>query len=56
MGDNPAGHYFVLRDLFQMSLFKLAMILLLKIYTAGKIFGKICLKAFRDNFFPICGL
>ena len=51
MGDNPAGHCFVLRDLFQMSFFKLIMIVLLKTYTASKTFGKICLKAIRDTFF-----
>ena len=28
----------------------------LKMHAAGKIFGKICLKAIRDTFFPICGL
>ena len=56
LGDNPAGHCFVLRDLFPMSFFKLVMIVLLKIYTTSKIFGKIFLKAIRDTFFPICGL
>ena len=34
-----------------MSIFKLAMVVLLKIYVAGKIFGKISLKAIRDTFF-----
>ena len=51
LGDNPARHCFVLRDLSPMSIFKLVMIVLLKIYVAGKIFGKICLKAIRDTFF-----
>ena len=50
-GDNPAGHCFVLRDLFPMTFFKLVMIVLLKIYAAGKIFGKIYLKAIRNTFF-----
>ena len=50
-GDNPAGHCFVLRDLFPMSFFKLVKIVLLKIEAAGKIFGKICLKAIRNTFF-----
>ena len=36
-----------------MSLFKLAIIALLKIYTTGKMFGKVCLKA---TIFPICSL
>ena len=39
-----------------MSFFKLVMIVLPKIYAAGKIFGKIfgkiSLKAIRDTFFP----
>ena len=39
-----------------MSFFKLVMIVLLKIYGTGKIFGKICLKAIRDTFFSIYGL
>ena len=34
-----------------MNLSKLVMIVLLKIYAAGKFFGKICLKAIRDTFF-----
>ena len=51
LGDNPSGHCFVLSDLFQMSFFKLFMIVLLKIYTTGRIFVKICLKAIRDTFF-----
>ena len=55
-GDNPAGHCFVLRDLFLMSFFKLVMMVLLKIYAAGKIFGKIYLKAIRNTFFLICGV
>ena len=51
MGENPAGHYVILRDLFPMSFFKLVMTVLLKIYAEGKIFGKICLKAIRATFF-----
>ena len=51
LGDNPAGHCFALRDLFPISFFKLVMIVLLKIYAAVKIFGKICLKVIRDTFF-----
>ena len=40
-----------------MSFFKLVMIVLLKIYTAGKMFGKICLKAIGDTFFSnICSV
>ena len=42
---------FILRDLYPMSFFKLVMIVLLKIYAAGKIFGKLCLKAIRNTFF-----
>ena len=38
-----------------MSFFKLVMIVQLKIYATGKVFGKMCLKAIRDTFFPICG-
>ena len=34
-----------------MSSFKLVMVVLLKIYAAGKIFCKISLKNIRDNFF-----
>ena len=34
-----------------MNSFKLVMIVLLKIYAAGKIFGKNGLKAIRDTFF-----
>ena len=33
-----------------MSFFKLVMIVLLKIYAAGKTFGKICLNAITDTF------
>ena len=51
MGDNPAEHCFVLKDLFQMSFSKLFMIVLLRIYTARKSFDKICLKAVRDTLF-----
>ena len=51
MGDNPAEHCFVLKDLFQMSFPKLFMIVLLRIYTARKSFDKICLKAVRDTLF-----
>ena len=40
----------ILRDLYPMSFFKLVMIVLLKIYAAGKIFRKICLNAIRDIF------
>ena len=32
------------------------MIVSLKMQATDKIFGKICLKAIRDNFFLICGL
>ena len=49
--DNAAGHCFVLRDLFEMSFFKLVMIVLLKIYAAGKNPGKICLKNIGDTIF-----
>ena len=45
LADNPAGHCFVLRNLFPMGFFKLVMIVLLEIYVGGKLFGKICLKA-----------
>ena len=51
MEDDRAGQCFALRDLFQMSFFKLVIIALLKIYNASKIFGKICPKAIRDTFF-----
>ena len=47
--DNPAGHYFALRDLFPMSFFKLVMIALLKIYAAVKIFVKILLSVIRGG-------
>ena len=50
-GDNPAGHCFVLRDLFPMSFFKLVMIMLLEIYVARKIFDKIYLKGKKYLFF-----
>ena len=30
------------------------MVVLLKMFTTGKILGKICLKAKGDTFFPIC--
>ena len=39
-----------------MSFSKLLMIVLLKIYTADKVFGKICLKTIRDTFLLKCGL
>ena len=51
LGNNPAGHCFVLRDLFPISFFKLVMIVLLKIYAAGKMLGKICQKAITGTFF-----
>ena len=51
LGDNPVGHFFVVRNLFPMNFLELAMILLLKIYAAAKIFGKICLKGIRSTFF-----
>ena len=51
LGDNTAGHCFVLRGLFPMSFFKLVMIVSLKIYATNKIFGKIYLKAIRDTLF-----
>ena len=41
LGDDPAGHFFVLRDLITMNFFKSVMIMKLKIQTVGKIFGKI---------------
>ena len=39
-----------------MSFFKLLMIVLVKIYTAVKVLGKICLKTIRDTFLLTCGL
>ena len=51
MRGNPAGHVFVLRDLFPTKIFKVVMIVLLKIYATDKIFGKSCLKTFRDTVF-----
>ena len=48
---NPAGHCFVLMDLFPMRFFKLVMIMLLKICATDKMFGKICLKIIRNTFF-----
>ena len=51
LADNPAGHCFILRDLFPISFFKLVMIMSLKIYAADKVFGKICLKAIRATLF-----
>ena len=35
-----------------MGFFKLVIIVLLKVYSTDKIFGKICLKTIRDIFFP----
>ena len=52
---NPAGHCFVLRDLFPIEFSKLVMIVLLKIYTTGNSFGKMCLKAIRDTIFRNLG-
>ena len=43
--------YFVLRHLFTVNFFKLVIIVLLKIYATGKIFGNICRKAIKDTFF-----
>ena len=54
--DNSAGHCFVFRDLRPMNLSKKAVIMKLKICKTGKILDKICLKAIRDTFFPICVL
>ena len=51
MRGNPAGHVFVLRDLFPTKILKVVMIVLLKIYATDKIFGKSCLKTFRDTVF-----
>ena len=51
MGADPAEHCVVLRDLFPVSFFKLVMIMLLKIYPADKIFGKVCPKVVRATLF-----
>ena len=42
LGQNPAGHRFVLRNLIPINFFKQVMIVKLKMRTRGKIFGKIC--------------
>ena len=51
LGDNSAGHCFVLRDSIPMKFFKKVMIMKVKMCTTGKIFGKLCLKAIRHTFF-----
>ena len=53
LGENPAGHCFVLRDLIPINFFKYVMIVKLKMRVTCKIFGKICLlKTIRDTFRP----
>ena len=42
IGDNPAGHCFLLRDLMPMNFFKKFMTVKLKMCITGRIFGKIC--------------
>ena len=50
-GDNSARHCFVLTDLNPMNFFK--YVIIMKMCTTDKIFGKICLKASRDIFFQM---
>ena len=57
LGDNPAGHCFVLRNLVPMSFLLLKMyapenkmIMLLKMHVSGRIFDKICPKAIKTVF------
>ena len=52
LGDNPAGHDFVLRDLVLTELFQISHNCVTECYTAGKTFVKTYLKAIRDTFFP----
>ena len=56
LGDNPAGHDFVLRDLVLIELFQISHNRVTECYTAGKTFVKTNLKAISDTFFPICGI
>ena len=56
LGDNPAGHDFVLRDLVLIELFQISHNCVTECYTAGKTFVKTYLKAIRDTFIPICGI
>ena len=42
LGENPAGHCFLLRDLIPVNLFKYITIAKLKICITGNIFGNIC--------------
>ena len=56
LGDNPAGHDFVFRDLVLIELFQISHNCVTECYTAGKTFVKTNLKAIRDTFFPICGI
>ena len=52
LGDNPAGHGFVLRDLILIELFQLSHNCVTECYT--KIFVKTYLNAISDTFVPIC--
>ena len=42
LGESPAGHCFVLRDLISINFLKHVMIVKLKMRATGKIFGEIC--------------
>ena len=42
LGESPAGHCFVLRDLISINFLKHVMIVKLKMHATGKIFGEIC--------------
>ena len=52
LGDNPAGHCFVLRDLIPMKFFKYVIIVKLKMHTTVKIFAKICVQKLLE--IPFC--
>ena len=50
LGDNPARHCLVLRDLVWTEFFQISHNCNW-MHAAGKVFVKICLKPIRDNFF-----
>ena len=48
-GDDLAGHYFVLRDLIPIKIFKQVMIIKLKMRTTGKILVEMSLPEMTSN-------
>ena len=52
LGDNPAGHGFVLRDLILMEFFQIGHNCVTECTLQTKIFVKTYLKAIRDTFYP----